>query len=707
MVFHPSQRRNSTTKKIGLTLAALCAPILVLVFLFAIVRETTATESPTLQSPSDSTAVLFLIDESGGVSGMCGDTSPDQVLVTDAEGTRYDIARFSLALWRAYYSKKWEFTQGFSERLLPFYLGISQFAQGYASTLPLTQITPTVDMASSWDIFNVPSIRQSYDKLLSRDKMLAGFPKNWFCATNYFEALERAAQDLKQIDAPQRILVLLTDGSFRGSELNQSNDIIRSQARRETERGLQLLAGNGIQVHVLLLGRDLCATSGCSLSDREKGLREDDFRAWDAWAKQQYITLLDSQQPFQSIGEIRSVAALLPGVNRRGTSGWVDSRSGGPLSLRLRGQVEKARIVVVTSKDVNVDALHVSENDMTIYGRKVREQWLEYDKDVSNPQSDEPCPSRAWALEMSQRDLVAYYWLVPDWTFPISTTVSIVPDSVILNHDPHLTVTVQVSGTTGYPQYPGCYQITAMAGDQKASRLLNAKDKPTSLIFTLPMSLAWGTIPVSVNIAYADWPETTWGETRGDVSVKYEPRVLTTQISLSPSVAWEELEKAGTGSVTVTVPISWANRVPGFSPSFGLYPSRPNPEKCASVLNAEILAQTVTPDKSGNPWSYEIVYPYQDVLEARCDFKFMRIYWPMPDGTSREVSYTLEVRPTPTLTPTLSLTPTPSATPQPGGLIEDIKKIISNNPFIVAIVAIVVLILVMCALWLSRTKKVK
>ena len=87
-------------------------------------------------TPQGTTAVLFLIDESGGVSGRC-----PQDPTTDKGGLRYDLVRFYLSLWKAYYSGRGALSEddkGVLDKLPRLYVGVAQFACTYEQVFPFT-----------------------------------------------------------------------------------------------------------------------------------------------------------------------------------------------------------------------------------------------------------------------------------------------------------------------------------------------------------------------------------------------------------------------------------------------------------------------------------------------------------------------------------------------------------------------------------------
>jgi hypothetical protein len=613
-----------------------------------------ASDAVQSQTNPGATAVLFLIDESGGVSGKC--PQPGQVLVTDSAGLRYDVVRFFITLWEAYYSDRWLLpgVSGIHSNLADLHVGVMQFADGLAesSLLPFT-LALKLSSSDEWNLL--------YHQSRFSEEMLRGHSSNWFCYTKYPEVASQLS-DLFPPESSRRILVLLTDGSFRGA-----TERARDTAREDAQKALEGLSGQGVEVYVLLLGKSMCPThSDCQeISQVEHTRRAVDLKMWEALGGSGTIAVLDEQNPFESTGS--ALDSLLPG--RLFQTGWLNGVSSQPLPL-LWGYTERTRVVAITSQPPNTGALQLrDENNLGIPLDPQREQWLQGDKEL--PAGTPDCQPRApWEL-VSHQDMSVYYWIVPDHDVPGIRSLEVSPEQVVLNENRHIVVTTHLGGRTNCRD---CYRLVVTVGDDVDGVQEVNLGEVSDLIpleFDLPLELDWGPLPVRVQLTYEQSSEIPLGFQQSSVPIRFQPQVGEVSMTRPDH---ENL-------VTITVPIQYAAKVPDFEAHFALFPDRfddppppvlPQSDECSrykSLEDAEYLVEIHPPKitAEGSTFRYQLTVPCQ-VISGTCDYHYLRVRW---TGEVGEQTHWVDLGnvqlSTPIPCPTSSPTPPVTPTPQNGG----------------------------------------
>jgi len=599
------------------------------------------------QGSDGTTAALFLIDESGGVSGKC--PQPGQVLVTDSAGLRYDVVRFFLTLWEAYYSEQWLLpgVQGIHSNLVNLHVGVIQFADGLAD--PALPFTPASKLAGS-DAWN-----SLYQRSQSSEGMLGGQSFNWFCHTRYSEVLGQLADHFPP-QASRRIVVLFTDGSFRGT-----TEAARDASRCAAKDALTNLSDQGVEIYVMLLGKSMCSNSegtgqaDCQgISQTEQNRRAVDLEIWEALRGSGKITLLDEQNPFESTGG--AMDSLLPG--RLFQTGWLSATSKQALPSFL-GHTARARVVAITSQPPEIGMLQLrDENNLEISLQPQQEQWLQGDKQL--PDGTPGCqPLAPWRLE-SRQDMSVYYWIVPDHDVPSIRYLELSPEQVVLNENRHIIVTTHLGGRTNCRN---CYRLIVTVGDdvggvQKEVNLGEVSDL-VPLEFDLPLELDWGPLPVRAQLTYEQSPEIPLGFQPGSFQVRFQPQV--SEIVVAPST--------DEGLASITVPIHYAAKVPGFEAHFALFtdqfgdpspallPQTSNCTSYGSIRDAEGWIEEkrdVITSTMGHTIFYTLTVPIETVsADHTCFYPYLRVRW---TGASGEQVHWAE------LNPAVS-TPMPTATP--------------------------------------------
>lgn len=365
--------------------------------------------SPSGQAGSGGTAFMVLIDESGGMNGRCGDSG--QVFVVDQEGKRYQIARFFYSLVFSY----WE-TLPVNERPQEPLIGFIQYARQFTRT----DIPPE----------GPPSGVDS-------------------CYTRYVDAIKVAINQLesmRQQGAHDLHIILITDGSFRGTQSRESDrgtETDHQNAQDDLGETFRNYLGD-IKLHVLILGRSRCyEQNDCGLNSADYALRRDDIEWWRDTApniKPGQITVLDERHPFEAIAQI-----FWDWVSQTsfGTSNLPSTRRGRwdmsqDLVLEIPPAAEWAKVVLVSPNPLNeADILLYDENGRELdqprllqVHSKLPAQGLYWAIDLEPRRQS--CTPRKWTLRLSCRGQSAhlcesfFYWWV-DFPEPRVQSVEVPP----------------------------------------------------------------------------------------------------------------------------------------------------------------------------------------------------------------------------------------------------------------------------------------
>lgn len=687
--------------------------------------------STELQSDQDATAVLFLIDESGGVSGRCGNVEPSSVLETDAEGRRHELVRFYLQLWRAYHAFLKD--RGKLDGASPLIqMGVMQFAKENEPQV-LLDITPIGDLLDDLGA-------TTFERLQSQDTMLAGIDANWFCWTNFSSALDRAAEELNNSGAENKTLVLLTDGSTRGNQNEEEcgeNDedcladrlADRSEAREATEQALRRLKTSNIEPLVVIWqGNDCREERTCGLSPNEFTMRKDDLARWESWERAGLLTLIDDEQAIRALAENPSFSSLLPGVGQYAT-GWIDSTSDQPSTSYFSEVARLLKVVVVTSDVISPSEIQfmprsisgtTTTNFAALDFRLHEPQWYSAEENILG--SGATCPQRKLEARISRsahsQAVLAYYWLPFEQDWPKIKSVSVEPEEIIIErlvadeispNDRTIAVNVQMEPID--MNHHNCFLVQISVGDNTYAERLPSND--SHLLFPaiiLPDDLVHGLKEIIANLVFTNAPQTSAGvEKSTELNVAFQP--IFPETLDFPNVSASE-------SLTVTVPITFAAQVPGFEPSFGLFPDTfdpntatpppattpgptrtPGEENCPPTQPLDSVMEwssaTAAPDsKSKFVMNYEVAVPGHGI--ERCGYKHLLVMWTSLDQKGHKW---LDLVAAKSEDLTSNPSPTPTVTDEPGGGWENKW----NLPLVILVVA--VLVVVGVALWLKSKPK--
>lgn len=542
--------------------------------------------STELQSDQDATAVLFLIDESGGVSGRCGNVEPSSVRVTDAEGHRHELVRFYLQLWRAYHAFLRD--RGKLDGASPLIqMGVMQFAKENEPQV-LLDITPIGDLLDDLGA-------TTFARLQSQDTMLTGIDANWFCWTDFSSALDGAAEKLNNSGAESKTLVLLTDGSTRGNENEQECEenneeclearlAARSTAREAIERSLRRLQTSHIEPLVVIWqGNDCREEDPCGLSDNEFSMRKDDLARWESWERAGLLDLINDEQAIRALAETTSFSTLLPGVGQFAT-GWID----GATDQTISDVARLLKVVIITSDKLELSDIHFRPHSINDGGPPIdyaelvfqshEPQWYSAERDIQG--SSAACPQRALEIRVS-KPVLAYYWLPFEQDWPKIKTVSVEPQDLMIGRlsagvisPEDRTIEVSVVLEPIDMNHHNCFVAQVLVAGKVYSDTLPRND--SALLFSdiiLPDDLAHGPMAITANLVFANAPEVLAGvEKSTEINVDFRP-IFPEKVDVSSSLAATTSE-----GITVTIPITFAEQIPGFAVRFGLFQDQFDPQ---------------------------------------------------------------------------------------------------------------------------------
>lgn len=536
----------------------------------------------TIAQPDDqnTTAVLFLIDESGGVSGRCDGVEETEVFSTDKDLRRYELVRFYLQLWRAYY----QFLQdedALESVSRPVDFGVMQFARDVPSPV-FQEIRPIEELLGAQGI-------DRFGKLRSQDGMSPAVDANWFCGTDFTSALDRAAEELNRSEAKQKVLVLLTDGSTRGNESEFENENKRSATRQSIENALRRLKNSEIEVLTVIWRRNECVeenTCGLSSPNGEFEQRRDDLARWESWERASLLTLIDDEHAIKALAETPSFSPLLPGVGQYAT-GWIDGTTNQTIRSFFSEVARLLKVVVITSDDISPGEIRfrprsISGGDPVPYSELVFQnlepQWYSAEKDITG--SSTACPQRALDIRINE-PVLAYYWLPFEQDWPKIKSVSVEPQEVIIDRlsagaipSEDRTIDVKVLLEPIDMNHHNCFLAQVLVAGKTYSETLPTND--STLTFRgiiLPDDLAHGQMAITANLAFTNAPEVLAGvEKSTEINVDFRP-IFPETVDISSSLAATTSE-----GITVTIPIAFAEQIPGFAVRFGLFQDQFDPQ---------------------------------------------------------------------------------------------------------------------------------
>ena len=613
-------------------------------------RLTQAANLPANQPASTGLALLFLLDESGGMNGACGD--PLKVLTVDQPGQRYQFLNFFLQAMVGLHDVK----DGVIDPLAnPLTIGVGQFADRLQIIWPFT-----APQALALPFPTQPVVLpQPLDA----------------CKTDFPTALAAAGGQLLAQAEPQRALVLITDGSFIGNQGLSTTAAIRLDAQAKTEAALTDLTAAGIKVYVLILGRSACRTTEqpCSLSATEKLLRNADLAAWEDWgrpsnsADAQLITLLDESRPYQSLLEdIDPVRARLPAAH-----GW--AQAGQPGTITIFDHVTDLTINLITDRPMAASAVRLAAGHFyEAPSHSFSDQWFRWNLNATDgplPPEANQCQSKTWEIGGAE-DGTAYYWYDTHIATPGITELFIADGQPTraLNAGQSLPVSVRLD-IPPVMQAAACYsmQLTLAQPDAPPQVIPFAGlQAQVTQAFTLSSACQRRTVTATLALDGED--------AIGAQKVNIQTLVTAVEVYYEPEVQPALIAPANhQAAFTVTIPIAYMAPAcnPELQPTITLTQTgNTRPPNC-HLTGPETLYALDPPAQppdglvkvarqvAGNDMLYQIMFLAPAELDNYWDCGFRTLLVAVPGQLPVEIQLGPPLTPvTVTATPTLAPTPT-------------------------------------------------
>jgi hypothetical protein len=547
---------------------------------------------------------------------------PGEVLVVDEkERIRYNIVRFFFTLMGSYHS------QGAAGPDLR--IGLAEFARTYRLLFPLTDTSHLFE-AGDWDSL--------YNKLSQGAFDLASLNA---CHTNFAHALRQAADELRESGAQNRILVLISDGSFRGLETGKFTQVQHAAAHQSTREVLEDIATEyHVKTYVVLLGTDRCFEErDCGLAEDNWLLRQGDIEAWRAWENtwlpegNRLVETLIEENPFQDLA--LEFEQLLPPAE---TANWVSQSDG---RLYIPRYICSAAVMAVAVHSVgnhDVQLLDAKGNIVVPASPEPRAtenvfRW--YITQIVRP--IDSCGVDTWTLDTNGNEM--YYWSRQDLPPFRITDLKTVPEPPIIMNSPEITVEVNVGGAT-HDDFNYCHQMElALLAEEKeiTSTIQPVAEHISQRLVFEPMSPQ--TLTLRAHVQLSDDPEKVLVEQEMSVWAEYEAELVAEEVSSwfssgSPSTM-------GPGdTVTISFPIRYGSPeyVPGFSPVFSLTSEivedgRALPSGCKDSGPQGFSLQYDDPalGTEEGVLVYSVVVSFTNHWEEECKYRYVDVGW---TGTS-------------------------------------------------------------------------
>lgn len=531
--------------------------------------------------PKQTVAVLFLVDESGGMNRECRGvvyTSPNMpqsnatVLDVDSEERkRYQIIRFFMALMGSVYDIENGRPASDRNALPAIEVGIAQFADSYKLVYPFTPAE---------NLFTIPFSIDARDPELDP------------CYTNYTVALENAAHTLEQTTADHRILILITDGSFRGSEINWSASIEKhTEIRNQVGDVFHTLKQKGIDTSAFVIGSNLCGSENiCGLRVNEHDMRRGDLGKWIEWDnddKTDYLSLLQVDKGDAEIIESVISIPLMPGVSIRDItpSGKIISSESAPITLP--SIVQQATVHVISLYPYNnpsflslqppdtINIQHAPPPTQPHPYNRLGDYWWRWCAQFSPITSPYPCKEQTWDIKLAVNTYAYVWYHVMNRTIQGTPffVLDDIPGPIVRNNQQSLTANAHIDTSTRPDlQNSSCYQVMfrlyANGETPLESPLFGIANPNLSHTFDLS-SIPCATHDVRVEAAIRRIDSTADELAISvDTEITFRPEVVVSEVQTWTTSNPQILE----GNVThiITIPIEYAACNPDFTPHFTL-----------------------------------------------------------------------------------------------------------------------------------------
>lgn len=225
---------------------------------------------------AEDVSLLFLLDESGGVNGLCKDTNVLEV--DESRQLRYGVVN----AFSAFLMMRNDTENGLSSQDLDLPLvrvGAAQFAgnENWQLTRPLQNDAKEIAKQLA---------------LKDQDFLQTISDRDWdSCKTNYESALQKGLETLQPFEG-RKILILVTDGSFTGVEGDNAYYASRENLQPKVASKLEEIKDAGIEVWLVnLTPENTYEPDTCKLPLSAKAC-DDGRRDMDFWKARSHDLLL-------------------------------------------------------------------------------------------------------------------------------------------------------------------------------------------------------------------------------------------------------------------------------------------------------------------------------------------------------------------------------------------------------------------------------
>jgi hypothetical protein len=630
------------------------------------------------QQSEETVAVLFLVDESGGVNGKC-DVSKDLVFVVDnQEAQRYQIVHFFLTLMGSLYDEEYGLPDKTS--LPNLQIGVAQFAEDY-------QV-----------VYEFVSATQVFQTQLPPEGPVDDIG---VCYTDYVHALDSARKDLESTNADHRILILITDGSFRGSEQSWSAVQQKHEEIRGTvESKLKELHEKQISVYSFVLGINECVEQNdCGLrsiaGNDEYGMRKGDLRTWAAWDNREwnrhYLSLLDEKTVASAFASVDLLPHKTVGNFVKGLGTYVPSDTS--TQVTFSGWVEQQYVNIIAVKPLpDYNYLHLTcpsldNPDGATVNTQIQNHipfaphpgffdngnyWWRYELTPIQLPPETECCIQTWNLKVNDSD--SYVWRQPRERGMATSLLITRTASLVQMNDNAAGKTLPV---TAYIQSENLQQLKDNAC-YKVQFEFNVESENTPR-YSEFLNIGGQSVSGEIDLSGISCPSRkgllsaqVMGQTSQsgvglqpiirseqiEVSLKYEPEILTHTVTLPDDPRFGCASSENSESYRITIPIRYATEDcnPGFEPQFELsFESNPNEEKTqiAGCPNSSVpqVLKLETSDENGRyitrkteqgdrvDYVIELLEPKNDNLPAYWECGYTTLLVKINDQTVKSIPY--------------------------------------------------------------------
>lgn len=625
------------------------------------------------QGQQPATAVLVLLDESRGVNGVgtCNDYEEDDVFIQDKSGRRYQITQFFVSVLRAYFATNWRFNDDQFRPGQDLLLGVRWFARDYDKQgneiVPLKSVQKWNE--TDFRGLSAKDVEGTVKKIRSQ------------CQTAYANSLLGAADILINSGAAEKVLFLITDGSFQGA-VSENRMGSLQQVRNELTQTLRQLDKEGIKVFVLVLGMP---TDYEEQLDFNPGVRYDvrtaDLLFWFKRASDGLITLIDETQCSNLMGVClagglnpeacktdcseskvyRDVTEKILGSILAGNdisikqaleeyyqAHWADEASAARVNIQsIASNVHLVMVPIPGATCYKVNYLNSVVDP--IYHEDMSFGWNYYRMELP-ADKDGQCQQPGFTIEQGEKATIpGFYWFTQDSPKPQLKLLKITPAEITYSGEDApdakpVTFSVMLSGEDNFR--PECYQVAFWRKESNLSEYYldssYIKDGKASLpSYQFQEYLPSGSntfVARLISIDHSTAITTTLsGESPGTLKVNYQPNLKEKKVSTEGD--WKQNCNNNLSiSFFLDLSFRFASLNPGFKPEFWLWPSGsacdgPTPTMsfggsnsgCSTPTDLDSIIRLISQDVAATflddgTVTYTLRIPYKAFFDGGCNY---------------------------------------------------------------------------------------